>query len=280
MSEGPQTWFITGVSTGFGRELAKLLLEQGHIVAGTARRPEDVAAFASLAPGRAHAFRLDLTEPDTIAPVVAQVIEQLGHVEVVVNNAGYGTAGAVEEVTDEQIRRQMEVNFFGALAVMRAFLPHLRARRRGWILNLSSIAGVIANPGLGLYCASKFALEAVSEALAKEVAPLGIKVVIIEPGPFRTDFAGRSLAVAPAIPDYEATAGVMRRYFEQADGKQAGDPVKAARAMIELVGMSDPPLRLAMGNRAVDLIRTKLESQLAELAKHEAWARSLDYETS
>lgn len=274
----PQTWFITGVSTGFGLELAKLALEQGHTVAGTARRPNDLAAFEALAPGRAHAFHLDLTEADRIAPTVAQVIERLGHVDVVVNNAGYGTAGAIEEVTAEQIRRQMEVNFFGALAVMRAFLPHLRERRKGWILNLSSIAGVLANPGLGLYCASKFALEAVSEALAKEVAPLGIKVVIIEPGPFRTDFAGRSLVVAPAIPDYAATAGAMRRYFEQADGKQAGDPVKAARAMLELVHMENPPLRLAMGNRAVDLIRNKLESQLAELARHEPWARSLDYD--
>jgi NAD(P)-dependent dehydrogenase (short-subunit alcohol dehydrogenase family) len=275
----PQTWFITGVSTGFGLELAKLALEQGHTVAGTARRPADLAAFEALAPGRAHAFRLDLAEADTIAPTIAHVIERLGHVDVVVNNAGYGTAGAIEEVTDEQIRRQMEVNFFGALTVMRAFLPHLRRQRRGWILNISSIAGVLANPGLGLYCASKFALEAVSEALAKEVAPLGIKVVIIEPGPFRTDFAGRSLVVAPSIPDYDATAGAMRRYFEQVDGKQAGDPVKAARAMLELVTMENPPLRLAMGNRAVDLIRNKLESQLAELAQYESWARSLDYDT-
>jgi len=274
----PQTWFITGVSTGFGLELAKLALEQGHTVAGTARRPADLTAFEALAPGHAHAFHLDLTETDTIASVVAQVIERLGQVDVVVNNAGYGTAGAIEEVTDEQIRRQMEVNFFGALAVMRAFLPYLRRQRKGWILNLSSIAGVLANPGLGLYCASKFALEAVSEALAKEVAPLGIKVVIIEPGPFRTDFAGRSLVVAPAIPDYAATAGAMRRYFEQANGRQAGDPVKAARAMLELVNMENPPLRLAMGNRAVDLIRNKLESQLAELAQHESWARSLDYD--
>jgi NAD(P)-dependent dehydrogenase (short-subunit alcohol dehydrogenase family) len=274
----PQTWFITGVSTGFGLELAKLALEQGHTVAGTARRPADLAAFEALAPGRAHAFHLDLTEASTVPGVVAQVIERLGQVDVVVNNAGYGTAGAIEEVTDEQIRRQMEVNFFGALAVMRAFLPYLRRQRKGWILNLSSIAGVLANPGLGLYCASKFALEAVSEALAKEVAPLGIKVVIIEPGPFRTDFAGRSLVVAPAIPDYAATAGAMRRYFEQANGRQAGDPVKAARAMLELVNMENPPLRLAMGNRAVDLIRNKLESQLAELAQHESWARSLDYD--
>jgi NAD(P)-dependent dehydrogenase (short-subunit alcohol dehydrogenase family) len=275
----PQTWFITGVSTGFGLELAKLALEQGHTVAGTARRPADLAAFEALAPGRAHAFHLDLTEAGTVPGVVAQVIERLGQVDVVVNNAGYGTAGAIEEVTDEQIRRQMEVNFFGALAVMRAFLPYLRRQRKGWILNLSSIAGVLANPGLGLYCASKFALEAVSEALAKEVAPLGIKVVIIEPGPFRTDFAGRSLVVAPSIPDYDATAGAMRRYFEQVDGKQAGDPVKAARAMLELVTMENPPLRLAMGNRAVDLIRNKLESQLAELAQYESWARSLDYDT-
>ncbi|MFQ3640214.1 MAG: oxidoreductase [Chloracidobacterium sp.] len=280
MRQSPQTWFITGVSTGFGLELSKLLLEQGATVAGTVRRMEDLAAFEALAPGRAHAFRLDLTESHTIAPLVAHVLERLGTVDVVVNNAGYGTAGAIEEVTEEQIRRQMEVNFFGALSVMRAFLPHLRQRRQGWILNLSSIAGVIANPGLGMYCASKFALEAVSEALAKELAPLGIKVVIIEPGPFRTDFAGRSLVVAPALPDYAATAGAMRRYFEQADGKQAGDPVKAARAMIDLVNMPNPPLRLAMGNRAVDLIRAKLESHMAELTQHEAWARSLDYDPS
>ena len=279
MPSPQKTWFITGVSTGFGLEIAKLALEHGHTVAGTARRPADLTAFEALAPGRAHAFRLDLAEADTIAPTIAHVIERLGHVDVVVNNAGYGTAGAIEEVTDEQIRRQMEVNFFGALTVMRAFLPHLRRQRKGWILNLSSIAGVLANPGLGLYCASKFALEAVSEALAKEVAPLGIKVVIIEPGPFRTDFAGRSLVVAPSIPDYDATAGAMRRYFEQVDGKQAGDPVKAARAMLELVTMENPPLRLAMGNRAVDLIRNKLESQLAELAQYESWARSLDYDT-
>jgi NAD(P)-dependent dehydrogenase (short-subunit alcohol dehydrogenase family) len=274
----PRIWFITGVSTGFGLELAKAALGQGDIVAGTVRRTEDAPVFEGLAPDRAHAFQFDVTQTHAAPAIAAQVVEKFGHADVIVNNAGFGLVGAVEELSDDDIRYQMDVNFFGALAVMRAFLPHLRARRAGRILNLSSIAGVAANPGLGLYNASKFALEGVSEALAKELAPLGVKVTIIEPGPFRTEFAGRSLRTAAPIADYEATAGAIRRYFEQANGKQVGDPVKAAHAMLKLVELENPPLRLVMGNPAVNGIRNKLQGQLAELAENEAWSRSLDYE--
>lgn len=273
-----KNWFITGVSAGLGLEIAKVVLAAGHSVAGTLRKPEQIAEFEALAPGRAHGFLMDVSVPAQISATAPRVIEKLGHVDVVVNNAGFGLIGALEEVTDEQIRYQLEVNVFGAINVMRAFLPHLRERRSGFIVNLSSIAGVSANPAVGLYNTTKFALEGISEALSKETAGLGIKVAIIEPGPFRTEFLGRSLHQGTSIPDYQAATDAIRRRLEQSDGKQAGDPVKAAEAILKLTEMENPPLRLAMGNSAVDIIRTKLQNQLAELAEHEAWARSMDFE--
>ncbi len=272
-----KNWFITGVSAGLGLEIAKVVLAAGHTVAGTLRKPEQIAEFEALAPGRAHGFLMDVAVPEQISATAPRVIEKLGHVDVVVNNAGFGLIGALEEVTDEQIRYQLEVNVFGAINVMRAFLPHLRARRSGFIINLSSIAGVSANPAVGLYNTTKFALEGISEALSKETAGLGIKVAIIEPGPFRTEFLGRSLHIGTPIDDYKETTGAIRQRLETSDGKQAGDPVKAAEAILKLTEMENPPLRLAMGNAAVDIIRTKLQSQLAELAEHEAWARSMDF---
>lgn len=273
-----KNWFITGVSAGLGLEIAKVVLAAGHSVAGTLRKPEQIAAFEALAPGRAHGFLMDVAVPEQISTTTPQVIEKLGHVDVVVNNAGFGLIGALEEVTDEQIRYQLEVNVFGAINVMRAFLPHLRQRRSGFIINLSSIAGVSANPAVGLYNTTKFALEGISEALSKETAGLGIKVAIIEPGPFRTEFLGRSLHIGNPIDDYKESTGAIRQRLEMSDGKQAGDPVKAAEAILKLTEMENPPLRLAMGNSAVDIIRNKLQSQLAELAQHEAWARSMDFE--
>lgn len=272
-----KNWFITGVSAGLGLEIAKVVLAAGHQVAGTLRKPEQIAEFEALAPGRAHGFQMDVAVPEQISATAPRVIEKLGHVDVVVNNAGFGLIGALEEVTDEQIRYQLEVNVFGAINVMRAFLPHLRARRSGFIINLSSIAGVSANPAVGLYNTTKFALEGISEALSKETAGLGIKVAIIEPGPFRTEFLGRSLHIGTPIDDYKETTGAIRQRLEMSDGKQAGDPVKAAQAILKLTEMENPPLRLAMGNSAVDIIRTKLQNQLVELAEHEAWARSMDF---
>lgn len=211
--------------------------------------------------------------------VAGEVIDALGHVDVVVNNAGYGAVGALEEVSEEEIRRQFEVNVFGALWVMRAFLPSMRARRAGHIVNVSSQGGVVATPGVGIYNASKFALEGLSEALVKEAGPLGIQVTLLEPGPFRTDWAGRSMAFPTPIAEYGATAGARVQFLRnEADGKQAGDPKRAAALLLELIDLPRPPLRVPMGNTAVDVIRTKLLSQLAEVAEWESRARTLDFD--
>lgn len=281
MTNEIRTWFITGVSTGFGRELAHVALERGDRVAGTLRKPEQLAEFEALAPGRALAFLLDVTDQHGIQTTVKQVIGALGHIDVLVNNAGYGLIGALEEVSDAQIRSQFAVNTFGALDVMRAVLPHMRERQSGHILNISSVGGAVAFPGVGIYNASKFALEALSEALAGEIEHLGIKVTIIEPGAFRTDWAGRSLQTGEGIDDYAVSAGARRRAIQdEVDGKQPGDPRKAAEAMVDMVEMDNPPLRLAMGNDAVDAIRNKLTRQLEELTTYEHIARSLTFDIS
>lgn len=271
-------WFITGVSTGFGRALAVAALQRGDHVAGTLRRREQLAEFEALAPGRALAFEADVTREGEVQRAVSGAIAALGHVDVLVNNAGYGALGAVEELSEEQIQRQLEVNFQGALRVTRAFLPHLRERRAGRILQISSVAGQVGTPGLGIYNASKWALEGFSEALNGEVKGLGIRVVIIEPGAFRTDWAGRSMDHGAPIEDYAATAGYVRKALGQFNGKQPGDPDKAARLMLELADMDDPPLRVAFGADAFNTIKKKLDTQLAELLAWEAKSTSLAFD--
>ncbi|HEY0578597.1 MAG TPA: oxidoreductase [Pseudonocardia sp.] len=268
-------WFITGASSGLGRTLAEQVLAFGDRVVATAR---NVAALEDLTgPGPDDVIRLplDVTDPEQVRATVAEAVERAGAIDVLVNNAGHGLIGALEELADEQIQRILGTNVFGVLAVTRAVLPHMRARRRGHIVQMSSVGGVVGNPGHALYATSKFALEGMSEALAGEVKPLGIRVTIVEPGPFRTDFHGRSMEFAEQIDDYRDTpAGTTRERFSAAAGDQPNDPVRAAEAIILAVRDETSPLRLPLGAEAVTRIRAKLRGQLADL---EAWEKvSLD----
>jgi NAD(P)-dependent dehydrogenase (short-subunit alcohol dehydrogenase family) len=271
-TQKPQrVWFITGASTGFGRLLAEEVLKADDKVVATARKLDNVADLEKKYPQTAQALSLDVTDAGQVDSAVAQAFARFGRVDVLVNNAGYGVAGAIEEVSEAEFMPMFETNVFGLLRVTRALLPHLRKQRSGHILNLSSIGGVVAGPGIGFYNATKFAVEGLSEALAAELAPLGIHVTIIEPGPFRTDFLGRSGLVAKTrLPDYDNTAGNMRKYFAENDGKQKGDPLRAVRAMMEVVESPNPPLRLLLGASAVQRLRTKLGNWEKEIA---AWEK-------
>jgi NADP-dependent 3-hydroxy acid dehydrogenase YdfG len=273
-----RTWFITGASTGFGRVLAEEVLKAGGKVVATARNLDKVKDFEAKYPQTAKALALDVTDAGQVDSVVTQAIAKFGRVDVLVNNAGYGVAGAIEEVSEAEYMPMFESNVFGLLRVTRAFLPHLRKQRSGHILNLSSIGGVVASPGMGYYNATKFAVEGLSEALAAEVAPLGIRVTIVEPGPFRTDFLGRSGVVAKTrIADYDATAGNMRKYFAENDGKQKGDPVRAVHAMIQVVESPNPPLRLLLGASALQRLRSKLANWEKEIAEWEQVTTGADF---
>lgn len=269
MTDKPKVWLITGSSTGFGRSLVDAVLKRGDRVVATARKPEQLSELVDQYPQTAQAIRLDVTNPQEVHDAVKAALDTFGQIDVLVNNAGYGVLGSVEEVSEEAVRRQFETNVFGALNMMRAVLPTMRQQRSGHILNLSSVGGFVSFAGAGIYNGTKFALEGLSEALAKEVEPLGIKVTIIEPGAFRTDFNGRSLAVADQqIEDYAATSGQMLEWIQEMDGKQPGDPDKAAAAMIQVVESENPPLRLALGADAVSAINEKIESVKSEL---DAW---------
>lgn len=280
-AQGPRRWLITGVSSGFGRALAEAALAAGDIVVGTLRQAGQIAAFEALAPGRAHAVTLDVTAPAQIAAAVERATAVAGGIDVLVNNAGYGFVGAAEEASIDEVRRQFETNFFGMVQITQAVLPQMRARGAGRILNISSAAGVIASPGLAFYAASKFALEGFSEALAGEVAPLGIRVTILEPGGFRTQFSGGSFAQAQRrIADYGGTAGRMRDGFAQYDGRQPGDPEKAAQIMLQLVELPEPPLRLVLGKDMLPRVRAKLAGMLQEIDRWEALSLATEYDDS
>lgn len=271
-------WFITGASTGFGRALAEEVLKAGGKVIATARNRDNVADFEARYSQTAKAIALDVTDAGQVDSAVTQAFAKFGRVDVLVNNAGYGAAGAIEEVSGAEYMPMFETNVFGLLRVTRAFLPHLRKQRSGHILNLSSIGGVVASPGMGYYNATKFAVEGLSEALAAELAPLGIHVTIIEPGPFRTDFLGRSGVVAKArIADYDATAGNMRKYFAENDGKQKGDPLRAVHAMMQVVESPDPPLRLLLGASALQRLRSKLANWETEINSWEQVTLGADF---
>lgn len=266
-----RTWLITGVSSGFGQSLVDEVIRAGDFPVGTLRKAHEVDAFNDRYRGKALAVRLDVTDFAAIPAVVDGVARDRGGLDVLVNNAGYGMLGAIEELSLEEIRAQMETNFFGALAVTQAALPHLRQRGKGHVIQISSIAGFRAGPGTGAYNASKFALEGVSEALAHEVGPLGIHVVIVEPGPFRTKFASGSVKrAAREIAAYAPTAGARVRWIHEGDGKQPGDPVKAARLIVAVTRSERPPLRLVLGRFAIDGIRQKLDSVRADV---EAWEK-------
>lgn len=277
LNESP-VWFITGCSTGFGRELGQLALRRGWRAVVTAR---DVTRVQDLTKGhedRALALSLDVTKTDQIQAAVKQAEERFGAIDVLVNNAGYGYQSSIEEGVDAEIRAQFDANVFGLAAMIRAVLPGMRARRRGHIINLSSQAGFIGFEGSGYYAATKHAVEGLSDSLSREVAPLGIKVTCVEPGPFRTDWAGRSLKqTRPSIADYQNTVGARLELTANYSGKQPGNPIRAAEAMVRIVEAENPPKHLVLGSIALDGVRNKLKETLAEV---EAWAdtsRGADY---
>jgi NAD(P)-dependent dehydrogenase (short-subunit alcohol dehydrogenase family) len=271
-------WLITGCSTGFGRELANCVLDGGRRAAVTARDPRKVEDLVAGREDRALAVKLDVTDPAQVAVAVKQVEDHFGGIDVLVNNAGFGYLGAVEESEETPVRDMFETNFFGLVRMIHVVLPGMRRRRRGMIVNISSIGGLAAFPGVGYYNATKFAVEGISEALAKETAPLGVKVLIVEPGPFRTDWAGRSIVQTPNhIEDYDATAGAFRRRIAESSGKQAGDPVRAAQAIIQAVESPLPPLRLLLGRAALETAHAKLDSLRHDFDAWEKVTLGADY---
>ena len=253
-------WFITGASRGFGLEITREALRRGDSVVATARDPRAVLAAVPDAGDRLLAVALDVGDQAQITAAVEAAISRFGHIDALINNAGRGLVGSVEETSDDEVRAVFEVNVFGLLAVTRAVLPHLRARRSGLVVNLSSVGGFVAWPGWGVYAATKFAVEALSEALTHELAPLGIRSVAIEPGPFRTNFLdGSSLAIAGAqIDDYAATAGAARSWAADSNYGQQGDPVKAAKIIVDLADRDDLPERIQLGSNAFEDVAAKL----------------------
>jgi NAD(P)-dependent dehydrogenase (short-subunit alcohol dehydrogenase family) len=276
MSSKP-VWFITGCSTGFGRELARILLERDYRVVVTARDPATVADLVAGRETQALVQRLDVTDRAQITAAVGAADAHFGGIDVLVNNAGIGYFGAVEESEEAEVRRMFEINVFGLAWMTQAVLPIMRRQQSGRILNVASIAGIRGNPGIGFYNASKFAVVGLSEALAREVEPLGIKVTVIAPSGFRTDWAGRSANEAPhRIPEYAATAGKNIRIIREASGKQPGDPVRAAEAIIHVAEIDDPPLTLLLGQGALRGARRKLEELAADVDAWEATTAGAD----
>jgi NAD(P)-dependent dehydrogenase (short-subunit alcohol dehydrogenase family) len=265
----PLVWFITGTSQGFGRELVRAALQRGDSVVATSRNPQSVASAFPDAGNKLFAVALDFRDEKNISAVVEQSVAKFGRIDVLVNNAGHGLTGAVEEASDAEILSVYETNVFGLMRLTRAILPHLRKQKSGHIVNLSSIGGLVGLPGWGIYNSTKFAVEGLSEALAVEVAPLGIGVTIVEPGPFRTDFLGGSLAAtAKVLPDYKETAGQTRAATLQRNGKQPGDPALAADAIVHAVTSPKPPLHLLLGSFAYERFNTKLDALKQEM---ETW---------
>jgi NAD(P)-dependent dehydrogenase (short-subunit alcohol dehydrogenase family) len=269
MSE-KKVWFITGCSTGFGRELAKYLLENGHSVAVTARKVEKVQDLVEINTDNAIALALDVTNKTQIAEAVAKAEDFFGQIDVLVNNAGFGYFGAIEESDEQEVRAMFEANFWGLAEMTRAVLPKMREEKSGVIVNISSIGGLVGFPGVGYYNATKFAVVGFSEALQKEVEPLGIKVITVEPSGFRTDWAGRSANEATnTIGDYAETAGANQAAIRGYSGNQPGDPVRAAKAIVQAVEAENPPLNLLLGRAALKNARLKLESLQKDF---DAWA--------
>ncbi|MDB6047719.1 MAG: fabG 13 [Pseudomonas sp.] len=272
-----KTLFITGVSSGFGRALAAEALETGHRVIGTVRNDEALHAFEALSPEHAHGVVLDVTDFARIDGVVADVEARLGPVDVLVNNAGYGHEGIFEESSLDEMRRQFDVNVFGAVAMTKAFVPYFRTRRAGHILNITSMGGTITMPGIAYYCGSKFALEGISDTLSKELQPFNIFVTAVASGGFRTDWAGRSMQrTARSITDYDASFDPVRKAREARSGKQLGDPRKAAQAMLQVIASASPPTHLLLGSDALALVRDHLSRRTREIDQWETLTRSTD----
>lgn len=275
----PRTFLITGVSSGFGKAIAAAALADGHTVLGTVRSESDRRTFEGTAPGRAHACVLDVTDFDAIEKTTAHLLASHGHIDVLVNNAGYGHEGTLEESALAEMRHQFDVNVFGAVAMIKAVLPSMRARRSGHIVNITSMGGFITMPGIAYYCGSKFALEGISEVLGKEVAGFGVKVTAVAPGSFRTDWAGRSMVRSErTVQDYDTLFGPIRQARQAKSGAQAGDPSKAAQAILALVAAPNPPAHLLLGKDALELVRSKLLAMSSEIDAWETLTRSTDYE--
>ena len=271
-------WFITGCSTGFGRELAQLVLERGWRAVVTARDASRVADLVTGQEDRALALALDVTDASQVTAAVAAAKDRFGRIDVLVNNAGYGYQSSVEEGEDDKVRAQFDANVFGLFALTRAVLPILRAQRSGHILNVTSVAGLVGFPASGYYAATKHAVEGWSDSLSAEVAPLGIRVTCVEPGPFRTDWAGRSLIQTPSrIPDYAETAGARLKATAEKSGTQAGDPVRAAKAMIALTENPSPPRHIVLGAWGYTAVTDRLRARLAEIESQEQISRETDY---
>tara|TARA_B100000678_G_C18154275_1_gene480285 strand:+ start:325 stop:1170 length:846 start_codon:yes stop_codon:yes gene_type:complete len=277
-SAAPKNFLITGVSSGLGKAFARAALDAGHTVVGTVRRESDAEAFAAMAAERAHPLMLDVTDYDSIPVAVADAQDRAGPIDVLVNNAGYGHEGIMEESSIDDLQRQFAANVFGAVAMTKAVLPAMRERRRGHIVNVTSMGGFITMPGISFYCGSKFALEGISEALGKEVASFGIQVTALAPGQFRTDWAGRSMdRTARSIADYDSVMDPIREARQRKSGRQPNDPAKAARALLAIVDSPEPPVRLFLGEDALTLVEDKLDSMRAELSEWETLSRSTGF---
>lgn len=273
-----KVWLITGISSGLGKALAETVIENGDFVIGTFRQQSQADSYNLQQQGKAFAISMDISKPHDVEKAIERITEKFERIDVLVNNAGYGLAGAVEETSLEETREIFESNFFGTLKVTQTLLPLFRKQRSGHIIQISSHGGFKAFPGFGLYNASKFALEGFSEALAAEIAPLGIKLTIVEPGPFRTNFAGSSFRqAANIIADYHSTAGVFRDRMNQVNGRQEGDPIKASQAIMDITQMDTPPLRLPLGKIALISITTKLESVQKDVEAFRKIAESVVY---
>jgi NAD(P)-dependent dehydrogenase (short-subunit alcohol dehydrogenase family) len=274
-----QIWFVTGASSGFGRAITEAAVEAGDTVVAAVRRPAALDDLVAAHPGLVDPVALDVTDGPAVDAAVAGAIERHGHIDVLVNNAGRTQVGAIEETTDEELRNLFDLHVFGPFGLTRAVLPHMRERGSGAIVMMSSVGGQVVVPGFGVYCATKFALEAVAETLVAEVAPFGIKVLVVEPGAFRTNLFGPGAAVMSAEnPAYAETSGATRRFVENGDGTQPGDPAKAAAAVRTALAAETTPLRLPLGGDAVDGIVARLDSLRAEVAAWEKVSRGTDFD--
>ena len=271
-------WFITGCSTGIGREIARAALEAGHSVAVTARDAAAVADFAEEFGDRAIALPLDVTDRDQITAAVAATEEAFGGIDVLVNNAGYGYMAAVEEGDDAEVRKLFDTNYFGVVDTLKAVLPGMRARHSGHIVNISSMTGLVANPPNAYYSSTKFALEALTEALSKEVAPLGIKVTAIEPGAFRTDWASRSMQESSTpIGDYDENVGTRKTMIKEFAAHLPGDPRKVAEAVLMVTALDEPPLRLLLGRDVLAAVREKIAAMTASIDQWESVTKNVNF---
>lgn len=275
-----QVWLITGSSRGFGKALAEAVLEAGHSLVATARNPTPLQTLITRYGDRVRTTALDVTDPAAASAAMQVALSAFGQLDVVVNNAGYGNIAAIEEVDMDDFRAQLETNFFGVVNVTRAALPVLRQQGGGHIIQFSSLGGRIGTPGVAAYQSAKWAVEGFSEVLAKEVAPLGIHVTLVEPGGFRTDWAGSSMAVQEPGPAYAATVGKMLEFRQHGAGMQSGDPAKAAQAILAIAAEPKPPLRLLLGSDAVFLAGRQLENIAAEDAKWRTLSLSTDFDST